>query len=108
LPENEASMEKNPMYAVVRTYSGSGARELFDLLERRKDEVETVIRAVPGLVSYALVRTESGGIAVTVCQDQAGAEESTRLAKEWIHQHASELGSKLPDVDLGSVLVQIT
>jgi hypothetical protein len=96
------------MYAVVRTYSGSGAKELFDLLERRKAEVEAAIRTVPGLVSYALVRTESGGTAVTVCQDQAGAEQSTRIAKEWIQEHASEVGVRLPDVDLGSVLVHIT
>ena len=96
------------MYAVVRTYSGSGAKELFDLLERRKAEVEAAIRTVPGLVGYTLVRTELGGMAVTVCQDRAGAEKSTLIAKEWIQQHASEIGSKLPDVDAGSVLVQIT
>ena len=47
-------------------------------------------------------------MAVTVCRDKAGADESTRLAKEWIEEHASELGSKLPTIDLGSVLVQIT
>jgi hypothetical protein len=40
---------------------------------------------------YAVVRTYSG----------AGA-------KEWIEEHASELSSKLPTIDLGSVLVQIT
>ena len=96
------------MYAVVRTYEGPGVDELFDLLDRRKVEVEAVMRTVPGLVSYTLVRTSAGGIAVTVCEDRAGADQSTRLAKEWIQQHASELGSNPPDVDLGSVLVQIT
>ena len=95
------------MYAAVRTYSGPGAKELFDLLEQRKAEVEAVIRTLPGLVSYTLVRSAEGGIAVTVCEDRAAAEESTRIAKEWIKQHASELGSNLPEVDLGSVLVQI-
>jgi hypothetical protein len=29
-----------------------------------------------------------------VCQDKAAAEESTQLAKEWIEEHASELGLK--------------
>ena len=96
------------MYAVVRTYSGPGAKELFDLLERRKADVEAVIRSVPGLVSYTLVRSEEGGMAVTVCEDKAGTDESTRLAKEWIREHASELGSELPTVEVGSVLVQIT
>ncbi|MGA8988954.1 MAG: hypothetical protein WB500_00960, partial [Rhodoplanes sp.] len=62
------------MYAVVRTYSGAGAKELFSLLEQRMAEVEAVMRSVPGLVSYTLVRSTEGGIAVTVCQDKAGAD----------------------------------
>ena len=95
------------MYAVVRTYSGPGAKELFDLLEKRKAE-GAVIRSVPGLVSYTLVRSQEGGMAVTVCEDKAGTDESTRLAKEWIQEHASELGPELPTVEVGSVLVQIT
>ena len=96
------------MYAAVRTYSGAGAKEFFDLLEKRKSEVEAVMRSVPGLVSYTLVRSGEGGTAVTVCEDRAGAEESNRVAREWIRQNASELGSNLPAVELGSVLVQIT
>ncbi len=39
------------MYAVVRTYSGAGAKDFFDMLEMRKSEVEAVMRSVPGLVS---------------------------------------------------------
>jgi hypothetical protein len=101
-------MQEEHMYAVVRTYSGAGAKELFNLLEQRKADVEAVMRRVPGLVSYTLVQSAEGGIAVTVCKDKAGAEESTRLAKEWIEEHSSELSSKLPTIDLGSVLVQIT
>ena len=78
------------------------------LSEQRQAEVEAVIRTVPGLVSYVLVRSEEGGMAVTVCQDKAGVDESNRIAKEWIQEHASEVGSRLPSVDVGSVLVQIT
>ena len=94
------------MYAVVRTYSGAGAKDLFDLLEKRKSEVEAVIRSVPGLVSYTLVRSGDGGVAVTVCQEKAGAEESMRVAAEWIQQNASGLGWP-PAVEEGSVVVQI-
>lgn len=39
------------MYAAVRTYTGPGAKEFFDLLEKRKSEVEAVMRSVPGLES---------------------------------------------------------
>jgi hypothetical protein len=48
------------MHAVVRTYSGKGANELFDVLEKNKAEVEELMRPVSGLVTYSLVRTTSG------------------------------------------------
>jgi len=44
--------KEDHVYAVVRTYSGAGAKDFFDLLEKRKSEVEAVMRSVPGLVSY--------------------------------------------------------
>ena len=43
------------MHTVIRSYSGSGATALFDTLEERKEEVESLIRAVTGFVSYSLV-----------------------------------------------------
>jgi hypothetical protein len=45
------------MHAVIRSYSGKGTKALFDLLEKNKGEVESLIRGVKGLVSYSLVRT---------------------------------------------------
>ncbi len=41
------------MHAVVRSYSGSGAKELFDLLEQRLAEVESLIRGVQGFCLFA-------------------------------------------------------
>ena len=38
------------MHAVVRTYSGKGAKELLDVLEKNKGEVKSLIRAVKGFV----------------------------------------------------------
>ncbi len=74
------------MYAVVRNYSGQGAKELFDLVEQRKSEVETIFRSVTGFVSYTLLRSEDGGVTVTVCQDKTGTDESMRVAREWIYR----------------------
>ena len=36
------------MHAVVRTYSGQGAKELFEQFVQRKSEVEDLIRSVSG------------------------------------------------------------
>ncbi len=47
--------KEDDVYAVVRTYSGVGAKDFFDLLEKRKTEVEAVMRSVPGLVSSDLL-----------------------------------------------------
>jgi len=95
------------MHAVVRTYSGAGAKQLFDLLDQRKAEVEAVIRSVPGLVSYTMARTGEGGVTVTVCQDKAGTEESMRVAREWIQKNAGGAGASPPAVSEGSVVIQI-
>ena len=55
------------MHAVVRTYSGKGAKELLDVLEKNKGEVEGLIRAVKGFESFSLVRTSEGGFSVSRC-----------------------------------------
>ena len=96
------------MHAVVRDYSGSGAKELFDLLEERKEEVETLIRSVTGLVTYSAIRTDDGGVTVTVCQDKSGTDESIRIAREWIQENASDIGSSPPVVSEGSVMVNVS
>jgi hypothetical protein len=94
------------MHAVIRTYSGRGAAELFDLLENRIAEVETIMRSITGFASYLLVRTADGGTSVTVCQDKAGADESVRRAREWISQNAPAIGAGEPAVSEGRVILQ--
>lgn len=96
------------MHAVVRTYSGQGAVKLLDLLEQRKGEVERLIRAVPGFEGYSLIRTADGGISVTVCRDKAGTDESLRVARDWIAQNASGLGTSPPAVAEGTVILQLS
>ena len=96
------------MHAVVRSYSGSGAKELFDLLEQRLAEVESLIRAVQGFVAYSLIRTDDGGVSVTVCQDKAGTDESLQAARDWIQQNASDLSTSPPAVWEGSVLLHLS
>jgi hypothetical protein len=41
-----------------------------------------VISTVPGFISYEAFRTDIGGQTVTVCQDRAGTDESSRRAAE--------------------------
>jgi hypothetical protein len=93
------------MHAVIRTYTGIGARDLFDLLEKRKSEVEGIMRSVDGFESYLLVRTAEGGSSVTVCEDKAGTDESVRRAREWIATNASDIPGDGPRVSEGPVIL---
>jgi hypothetical protein len=95
------------MHAVVRTYSGAGAKQLFDVLEEHKADVEALLGKVSGLVSYTLLRSGDGGLSVTVCTDKAGADESLKVARDWIQKNASDAHANPPVVTEGSVIVQI-
>ena len=93
------------MHAVVRTYSGKGAKELFDVLKKRTAEVESVMRSVKGFVSYTLARSGDGGFTVTVCKSKAGIDESVQKAKEWVAKNAANTGVGAPKVSDGAVII---
>ena len=95
------------MHAVVRTYSGTGAKQLFDILHERKADVEAALSKVPGLVSYTLARSSDGGVSVTVCNDEKGTDESLRVAKEWISKNAASTSAGAPVVSEGTVITHI-
>ncbi len=92
------------MHMVTRTYSGAGAKELFDLLEQRKGDVKVVIGAVHGIKSYAMARTPGGGQTVTICNDKAGTDESVKVAAAWIRRNAPNLKVEPPVIVEGEVI----
>jgi hypothetical protein len=95
------------MHAVIRTYSGEGAQELFDIIEKNKEEVEGLIRGVKGFIGYSLVRTAGGGFSVSVYEDKAGTDESLRVARDWIAKNASNTGVGAPTVSDGTVMLHL-
>ena len=95
------------MYAVVRAYSGQGAAELFDLLGQREDDVKALISGVPGFVNYAAVRSGDGGVTVTVCEDKAGTDESSRRAAEFVKENVSVTADP-PAITEGNTVLQIS
>jgi hypothetical protein len=95
------------MHAVMRDYSGTSAKKLFDLLEKKKAEVKNVIMPINGFVSYSLVRTARGGFSVTICQDKAGIDESVRVARDWIAKNASDTRAAAPTVSEGTVILHL-
>jgi hypothetical protein len=95
------------MQTVIRTYSGKGAKELFDLLEKHTADLERLLRSVKGFVGYTLARSGDGGFSVTVCQDKTGVDESVAVARDWIAKNAGSTGVAAPKLSEGSVIIHL-
>ncbi len=92
------------MHVVLRSYSGQGASELFDALAQREDDVKRLIGTVPGFISYSAVRENGGGQTVTICQDKAGTDESSRRAAEWVKENIG-VAVDAPTVNQGETIL---
>jgi hypothetical protein len=95
------------IYAVVRNYSGQGAADVFDLIEQKDEDVTSLLTGVPGFVSYAAFRSGDGGSTVTVCEDKAGTDESSRRAAGFVKENLSTAGNP-PAITEGTTVLQFS
>jgi hypothetical protein len=71
---------------------------------QRQDSVKEAMRSSKGLVAYYLIDTGNGGLAsISVFEDQAGAEESVRVAANWVRENIAEWAPNPPTVIQGEV-----
>jgi hypothetical protein len=93
------------MYVVVRRYSGASV--LADVMIERKDEVKSVISGVSGFKAYYAVRSGDGGsvTTITVCDDKAGTEESTRRAGGWVRENVTGANIGAPEISEGEAYI---
>jgi hypothetical protein len=95
------------MHAVVRNYAGPNAAQFIDQMERNKDEIERLIAAIDGFVSYTLVRTGEGGASVSVYQTKHGADASSRAVEDFVETTLSADDRVTPIVSDGEVVVHL-
>lgn len=91
------------MYATVRSYSGGP--ELADALVGNEADVKSLVSGIDGFRAYYLVRTADGTVSISVYDDEAGANESNRVAADWIRKNLPELGGSAPQVSAGEVVI---
>ena len=89
------------MHATMRYYHGNAG--LADQLAARGDEVRALLRAVSGFQAYYLVRLDDATVSITVCDDEAGTEESTQVAAGWLRENMPDLAPSPPMVSAGTV-----
>jgi hypothetical protein len=92
------------MYVVVRRWRN--AATLADAMTSRSQEVEELLRGVPGFVAYYAVRHGEELTTITACDTQAGTQESTRRAGEWVKQNVSASPPGAPEIIEGETLFQ--
>ncbi len=90
-------------FLAVRQYQLASGRTMEELTAAVESGFVPILREVPGFLEYILVETSEGVLSVSVFADQAGAEESTRRAADWVQQNLAEFFAGPPMVTTGSV-----
>ena len=91
------------MYTVIRQYEAAG--DLGDVLVKRSDEVHDLISTVPGFVAYYGVRDGNQLTTITVCNDRAGTDESSRRAAAWVKENLPNTKAGAPTIRQGEVII---
>lgn len=93
------------MYASIRKYKTTpGAVD--ELTRRVEKGFVPIISAAPGFVGYYCLDSGNDTVAsVSLFKDQAGAEESNRMAAVWVKDNLASLMAGPPDIAAGEVRV---
>ena len=90
-------------YLAIRQYQLAPGRTMEELVATVGSGLVPILRQVPGFQEHFLVETSEGMLSISVFADQAGAEESTRRAADWIQQNLADFFAGPPTVTTGSV-----
>lgn len=90
-------------YLAIRRYQLAPGRTMDELSTLVESGFLPILRQVPGFQEYFLVETDEDVHAISMFADQAGAEESTRRAADWIKQNLADFFTGPPTVTIGSV-----
>ena len=91
------------MFAVIRHYHFD-RKEGAEIDRRIREEFVPLIKNAKGFVRYYWLHTGNGeGASLSVFQDKAGADESVRLAADYIKEHLSKLLTQKPEIIEGPI-----
>lgn len=94
------------MYTVIRHYNAPA--NLADELKARSKDIESLISTVPGFINYYLIKTVDGAVTVTVCDDRAGCEESTKRASTFLRENMQNLKIAAPQIIAGELSFKLS
>jgi heme-degrading monooxygenase HmoA len=95
------------MYAVVRRYNiAPGSADT--ITQKVHESFLPLISQAPGFVGYYLLNAGDGTIAsISIFEDKAGADASTKTATDWVRQNLASLIRTAPVIMTGEVVAQM-
>jgi hypothetical protein len=98
--------KESNMYVSIRRYKTNRAAEL---TRKVKEEFVALISKAPGFVAYYGIEAGTDTWAsISIFDTQAQAEESNRLAADWVKKSVASLVAGTPEVTAGNAVVQKT
>lgn len=96
-------------YTVVRLYTVRADRSSDELLALIRDGYVPLIREIPGFISYTAIADPASAqhAFISVFEDKAGADESTRLAREWVADNDIDHFDEGPTIAEGVIAFSI-
>ena len=93
------------MHVTMRYYTNAAA--LGDAMAAKTDEVHDLISTVPGFIAYYSIRKGDIITSITVCQDKAGTDETTKRAGVWVKENVKG-GVTPPMINEGDTFISFT
>ncbi|HET9392478.1 MAG TPA: hypothetical protein VFO29_02975 [Candidatus Rubrimentiphilum sp.] len=92
------------MFCVVRQYKMKPVEDFTKLIDQVRDGFLPIVSKAPGYVGYSVARTTDGDLVTTgFFQDRAGADESVRLAADWVKENLASAVDGPPRIMEGEV-----
>jgi hypothetical protein len=98
------------MYATIRRYEAIDQARASELVKKADETLAPSLSELPGFSGYFLIDAGNGVMSSISCFDtSAQADESTRLASNWVREHKLEKAlPNPPKITSGEVVVQKT
>jgi quinol monooxygenase YgiN len=91
------------MFAVIRHYHFD-PKDGAEIGRRIREEFVPIVKTAKGFVRYYWLDTGDGeGASLSVFKDKAGADESVRLAADYVKEHLSKLLTQKPEIIEGPI-----
>ena len=94
------------MHVVIRRYQ-TDPGSVGEIMRHVNEGFIPIIKDAQGFLAYYALNSGAGEIAtVSVFEDQAGAEESIKMAADWVRQNLAALLPNPPEITAGEVEAQ--